>query len=87
MKKLVGLLLLILPFMGWSEGKSKPEKAKKLVWADEFEYSGRPDSLKWGYETGFVRNREAQYYTRERLQITVLWRFALPSTLSHRPLQ
>lgn len=68
MKKLVGLLLLILPFMGWSEGKSKPEKAKKLVWADEFEYSGRPDSLKWGYETGFVRNREAQYYTRERLQ-------------------
>ncbi len=35
----------------------------KLVWADEFNYEGRPDPAKWGYEYGFIRNNEKQYYT------------------------
>ncbi len=34
-----------------------------LVWADEFDYEGAPDPEKWGYETGFIRNQEDQYYT------------------------
>jgi beta-glucanase (GH16 family) len=34
----------------------------KLVWADEFDIDGTPDSSNWGYETGFVRNEEAQWY-------------------------
>ena len=38
----------------------------KLVWADEFNQSGLPDHASWGYETGFVRNNEAQYYTKDR---------------------
>ena len=38
----------------------------KLVWSDEFNYSGLPDAKKWNYETGFVRNRELQYYTKGR---------------------
>jgi len=38
----------------------------KLVWSDEFDYKGMPDSTKWDYEVGFVRNREMQYYTRAR---------------------
>lgn len=38
----------------------------KLVWSDEFNYEGLPDPQKWGYEEGFVRNRELQYYTRGR---------------------
>ena len=38
----------------------------KLVWADEFEYEGLPDSKKWTNEVGFIRNREAQYYTAGR---------------------
>jgi len=42
--------------------------AWKLVWADEFDKPGLPDPVKWGYETGFVRNNEAQYYTRERAE-------------------
>jgi beta-glucanase (GH16 family) len=37
----------------------------KLVWADEFDKPGAPDPSKWGYETGFVRNNEAQYYALE----------------------
>src|SRR4051812_21920826 len=36
----------------------------KLVWSDEFDKPGLPDPAKWNYETGFLRNNEAQYYTR-----------------------
>jgi beta-glucanase (GH16 family) len=38
----------------------------KLVWSDEFDKPGTPDPAKWGYENGFVRNGEQQYYTRDR---------------------
>jgi len=37
----------------------------RLVWADEFDEDGRPDPVKWTYETGLVRNREAQWYQPE----------------------
>lgn len=37
----------------------------KLVWADEFEADGQPDSANWGYERGFVRNEELQWYQPE----------------------
>lgn len=37
-----------------------------LVWSDEFENDGMPDPSKWGYEVGFVRNDELQYYTNSR---------------------
>ena len=38
----------------------------KLVWSDEFDKPGLPDPAKWGYETGFVRNNESQFYTSNR---------------------
>jgi beta-glucanase (GH16 family) len=34
----------------------------KLVWNDEFNREGRPDSSVWIYEKGFVRNEELQWY-------------------------
>lgn len=40
----------------------------KLVWSDEFNYTGLPDPSKWGYEVGFIRNHESQYYTSNRLE-------------------
>lgn len=40
----------------------------RLVWSDEFDKPGLPDATKWTYEKGFVRNREAQYYTEKRLE-------------------
>jgi len=43
-------------------------QTKKLVWSEEFNYNGLPDSTKWSYEKGFVRNREPQYYTSGRLE-------------------
>ncbi|HUQ97114.1 MAG TPA: glycoside hydrolase family 16 protein [Chitinophagaceae bacterium] len=41
---------------------------KKLVWSDEFNGSGLPDSAKWHFEKGYVRNNEMQYYTTARPQ-------------------
>jgi beta-glucanase (GH16 family) len=38
----------------------------KLVWSDEFNGKGLPDLNKWNYESGFVRNKEEQYYTVAR---------------------
>jgi beta-glucanase (GH16 family) len=35
----------------------------KLVWSDEFDKAGRPDPKKWGFEKGFLRNDEKQFYT------------------------
>ncbi len=40
----------------------------KLVWSDEFDGKGHPDPEKWGYESGFVRNKEKQYYSTRRLK-------------------
>lgn len=37
----------------------------KLVWADEFNKKGTPDTTNWGYERGFVRNEEHQWYQPE----------------------
>lgn len=37
----------------------------RLVWADEFNVDGRPDTANWVYETGFVRNEEDQWYQEE----------------------
>jgi hypothetical protein len=46
---------------------SHPASAqRKLVWSDEFNYNGYPDSTKWDYEVGFVRNKEPQYYTHKK---------------------
>ena len=36
-----------------------------LVWADEFNKEGKPDSSNWRYETGLVRNEEFQWYQEE----------------------
>ena len=41
----------------------------KLVWSDEFDKPGRPDPTKWTYETGFVRNNEAQWYQPENARV------------------
>jgi beta-glucanase (GH16 family) len=46
--------------------------AWKLVWSDEFNTPGTslPDSTKWDYEYGFVRNNELQFYMRSDIDNT-----------------
>jgi beta-glucanase (GH16 family) len=51
-------------------GEAAPEEKDdyQLVWADEFNKEGRPDSVNWKYENGFVRNEELQWYQPENAQ-------------------
>lgn len=56
-----------------SEAQS-PENYE-LIWSDEFEYEGLPDSSKWNYDVGDGcpdlcgwGNNELQYYTEDRLK-------------------
>lgn len=41
------------------------KEKRKLVWSDEFNYTGLPDATKWGYDVGGKGwgNNELQYYT------------------------
>lgn len=39
----------------------------KLVWAEEFNTNGKPDSANWGYEIGYERNEEFQWYQRDNV--------------------
>lgn len=45
---------------------SAKEKKWQLVWADEFNKTGLPDTSAWSYEHGYLRNHEKQYYTKAR---------------------
>ena len=45
--------------------KSQHLRNYKLVWSDEFNKDGPPDSSSWTYENGFVRNQELQWYQPE----------------------
>lgn len=38
----------------------------ELVWEDNFDTDGLPNEAIWGYEEGYIRNNEAQFYTKER---------------------
>lgn len=59
-RTLLFLGLLILPYILFSQIKQR-----KLIWFDEFNYQGLPDSSKWSFETGGDGwgNHELQYYT------------------------
>ena len=60
MKKLIGIWLLALVAATADAGEWK------LVWSDEFDRAGLPDPARWSYETGYLRNHERQFYTRDR---------------------
>lgn len=49
---------------GNSESISVPQGYNTLVFDDEFNETGAPDSTKWNYEEGYIRNGEIQYYTK-----------------------
>ena len=61
MKKLLTLLLLLLPFTVLYAGVPQ---GYRLVWADEFDVDGAPDPTNWTYELmhkGQVNNEEQAY--------------------------
>ncbi|MFT3753810.1 MAG: glycoside hydrolase family 16 protein [Paludibacter sp.] len=44
----------------------------KLLWSDEFNYSGLPDSTKWSHEVGNNKNNELQCYTSRRPENSIV---------------
>ena len=54
-----------LAYMSFMPAKSNQ---LKLVWSDEFDYTGLPDNNKWNYDTGGGGwgNNELQFYTKNR---------------------
>jgi beta-glucanase (GH16 family) len=71
------LFLLVITFV--LIGMSEPLTAEyKLVWSDEFNKPGSPDSAKWNYDLGDGcpnvcgwGNNELQYYTRDQKNVRV----------------
>ena len=65
-RSIVLLLLAMALFQGCTEKESW-----KLVWSEEFEYSGEPDPQIWDYEIGHIRNNELQYYSNQAQNVRV----------------
>ncbi len=82
-KKMIQLGVIILALALLAPGCNNTEKPevlpenpnagdKVLVWSDDFDYNGLPDSKKWSYDTDGNANgwgnNELQYYTASRLK-------------------
>ncbi|MEC5166322.1 beta-glucanase (GH16 family) [Flavobacterium sp. PL11] len=59
-------LLFVIIFLGTVSLNAQNKEKWKLVWKEEFSYTGLPDPNKWSYEVGHIRNNEKQYYTNAR---------------------
>ena len=69
MRKFVLISLVVTSIFTSAINPYKPTKkvpqfvdGKKLVFSEEFNYTGKPDSTIWNYEQGFKRNNELQWY-------------------------
>lgn len=64
LRKLTPLLI----FLCFCAAARAQQAQWKLVWSDEFNYTGLPDSTKWDYNVGGHGwgNNELQYYTKAR---------------------
>ena len=56
------LFLITCVTLNFSFAMAQNNSDYKLVWADEFNKNGVPDSSNWRYENGFIRNHEFQWY-------------------------
>lgn len=67
---LVSVLLALLVISCHAPQHTTGTSKEKLVWSDEFSYTGLPDSTKWNYETGGSGwgNNELEYYTANRAE-------------------
>ncbi len=69
MKRLLfAKLALIAVLVSACGGPRLQKSGQELIWSDEFNYIGLPDSTKWNYDVGGHGwgNNELQYYTRAR---------------------
>jgi len=72
MKSVTSVLVLLAFFFSGpqlaNEAKSPARTRLRLVWSDEFAYTGLPDPKKWAYDVGGHGwgNKELQFYTARR---------------------
>jgi len=59
---------MVSPFKMDTLGAKIPE-GYQLLWAEEFDQNGKPNSKYWSYEEGFVRNQELQWYQSDNANI------------------
>jgi len=61
---LVNTTILAMAVNPYKPAKKIPQHVDgmKLVFSEEFNYTGKPDSAVWNYEQGFKRNNELQWY-------------------------
>jgi beta-glucanase (GH16 family) len=69
--------LIALSVQGCAQNDA-PDESYELVWQDEFNYAGSPDSAKWSYDLGDGcpklcgwGNNELQYYTKSPQNVRV----------------
>ncbi|MDR2414849.1 MAG: glycoside hydrolase family 16 protein [Odoribacteraceae bacterium] len=66
MKRVIILTLYILATFSCATRRELPvvqaPVGYELVWSDEFNIDGPPDTSAWSHETGFSRNEEIQWY-------------------------
>ncbi len=67
MRRLMAIVVILL-LGSLAHAQDSVVPGWRLVWSDEFNYVGHPDPAKWGYEEGYVRHNELQYYTVNRLE-------------------
>lgn len=65
-KKLLALMLgMFLTVFPETLKAQQLSEGYELVWSDEFDKEGTPNSANWTFENGFVRNQELQWYQKE----------------------
>lgn len=57
---------LLLGLLGLT-AMAQSDKEWQLIWHDEFDTDGAPDTTVWNYEYGYVRNYEMQWYAPENV--------------------
>jgi beta-glucanase (GH16 family) len=62
----LGLALSCLLACDAASSPQATATAETLAWEDQFDGRGLPDTSRWDYEVGLIRNNERQYYTRGR---------------------
>ena len=55
----------LFALMQFASMNAMAQEHTTLVWSDEFNTDGTPDPTRWGYEEGFVRNHEDQWYQKD----------------------
>lgn len=79
-RPLFGLLLLVAVACGGADSTAASPQATSsgagsrawtLVFSDEFDTPGAPDPAKWGFELGYIRNNEKQFYTSRAENVRV----------------